>query len=150
MNELARWDPFSNGLTESTRWNPFEDSGFGLIPTLFRPVARSAAGFRMDVEETDNAYLLAVELPGARKEAIQVQVYENSVTIGAEIAEGEKPAGEERKWLLRERSTGKTQRTVTLPESLDENASEAKFADGVLYLKLQKKRASQVKRLAVH
>ena len=103
----------------------------------------------MDVNETENAYQLAIELPGVKKEAIQVSVYENTVTIGAELAE-EKAGGEEQNWLLRERSFGKFSRNITLPEAVDGSSSEARYTDGVLYLTLQKKRARQVKRLTIH
>lgn len=60
----------------------------------------------MDIADTGEAYQLAVELPGVKKEAIQVNVYGNNVTIAAEHAE-ESGAGEETRWLLRERSAGK-------------------------------------------
>ena len=137
MNELARWDPF-------------QESPFGLIPALFQPVAaRSASGGpRMDVADTGDAYQLAVELPGVKKEAIQVSVYRNSVTISVEVAE-EKEEGEVN-WLLRERTFGKLSRSIALPEELDDGASQAKYADGVLSLTLKKQRASQTRRLAVH
>jgi len=138
MNELARWDPF-------------QESPFGLIPALFQPVASrfATSGPRMDVAELGDAYQLAVELPGVRKEAIQVNVYKNSVTIAAEAAE-EKPEGEEPNWLLRERTFGKLSRSITLPEELDDAGSQAKYADGVLTLTLKKQRASQTRRLTVH
>ena len=112
MNELVRWDPFKAAL-------PFEGSVFDMVPTLFRPVARQAwAGPKMDVNETENAYQLAIEMPGVRKQAIQVSVYENTVTIGAGLVE-EKAGGEEQNWLLRERSFGKFSRNITLPEAVD-------------------------------
>ena len=140
MRELTQWDPTA----------PFGESVFDMIPALLRPVSRNTAwqGPRMDLAQTDTAYQLAIELPGIPKEAIQVSVYENSVTISAEPAGDAEP--QEQQWLLRERSTGKFSRTVTLPEAVDDNASQARYADGVLHLTLQKKRASQVKRLAVH
>jgi len=146
MNELVRWDPFKAAL-------PFEGSLFEMVPTLLRPVldpiARQGwAGPRMDVRETENAYELAIDLPGVPKEAIQVGVYENTVTIGAEVAAPK--TEEEANWLLRERSFGKFARNLTLPEAVDQDSSQARYADGVLYLTLQKKRASQVKRLTVH
>ena len=128
MNELARWDPFK-----------------AVLP-LFEPVVRQAwSGPKMDLSETDAAYELAVELPGVKKEAIEVSVYENDVTITAEAT-----TEEERNWLLRERSVGRFSRSIALPEAVDDAASQARYADGVLYLTLQKKRASQAKRLAVH
>jgi HSP20 family protein len=133
---------------------PFEGSLFDIVPTLLRPAFNSASrqawtGPKMDVNETENAYQLAIELPGVKKEAIQVSVYENTVTIGAELAE-EKAGGEEQNWLLRERSFGKFSRNITLPEAVDGSSSEARYTDGVLYLTLQKKRARQVKRLTIH
>ncbi len=146
MNELVRWDPFKPAL-------PFEGSLLEMVPTLLRPVfdptARQGwAGPRMDVRETENAYELAIELPGVPKEAIQVGVYENTVTIGAELAQPK--AEEEQNWLLRERGFGKVARNITLPDAVDQDSSQARYADGVLYLTLQKKRASQVKRLTIH
>lgn len=153
MKSVTHWDPFTTGIAmpETGRWDPFKDAGLDLISGFFAPVARrrTESGAPMDVAETSTAYYLAVDLPGTRKEAIGISVLENSITISAEIAE-EKQAGEEPTWLLRERTFGKIERSVTLPHALDESASEAKYADGVLYLKLQKKNASQVKRLAVH
>jgi HSP20 family protein len=108
MNELVRWDPFKATL-------PFEGSLLDMVPTLFRPVSRAAwSGPKMDIRETENAYELAVELPGVRKEAIQVSVYENTVTIVAEATE-EAANGEEQNWLLRERSFGKFSRNITCP-----------------------------------
>lgn len=138
MNELARWDPF-------------QESPFSLIPALFQPVAGRAAfgGPRMDVADAGEAYQLAVELPGVKKEAIQVSVYRNSVTISAEAAQ-ETPAEEQWNWLLRERSFGKFSRSITLPEEVDEDASQAKYTDGVLTLTLKKQSASRTKRLTVH
>ena len=141
MNELVRWDPFSAAL-------PYEGSLFD-IPTLLRPIARQAwAGPRMDVTETENAYQLAVELPGIPKDAIQVSVYENTVSITAELAEEKAQGAEEPNWLLRERSFGKLSRSIALPEAVDDGSSQARYSDGVLYLTLQKKRTS--KRLTVH
>lgn len=144
MNELARWDPFKSPI-------PFGDTVFDMVPALLRPlssVERRFAGPRMDVLENENAYQLAIELPGVPKDAIQVGVYENTVTVAGETAEGQKP--EDQSWLLRERSFGKFSRNITLPEAVDEESSEARYTDGVLYLTLRKKRASQVKRISVH
>lgn len=123
---------------------------FDIVPALLRPAARAGwGGAAMDVNETETAYQLAIELPGVSKEAIQVGIYENTVTIGAERA-GQTAEGEESDWLLRERSFGKFSRQIALPEAVDDAAAEARYADGVLYLTLPKKRASQVKRLTVH
>ena len=142
MNELVRWDPFKTVA-------PFEDSFFA-IASLFRPLgARAVGGPRMDVAENETSYMLAIELAGVKKDAIQVSVYDNTVTIGAELPE-EAPNGEDVQWLLRERTYGKFSRSISLPEPVDDTASEARFTDGVLYLTLKKKSTSQTKRLAIH
>ena len=141
MNELARMEPFK-------ALDPFHSSLFDVIPSFFRP-AQSAAwqGPRMDVAEDETRYYLAIELPGIPKEAIQVSVYENSVSITAEAASPQQQ--QEQNWLLRERSFGKISRNISLPEAVDDSSSEARYAEGVLYLTLQKKRASQVKRITI-
>jgi HSP20 family protein len=143
MNELVRLNPF-RALA------PFDDSAFNVLPALFQPVARAAgwSGPRMDIAEVDGAYRLAVEMPGVKKENIQVTVHENSVTISGETtAEAEQ---EGTSWLLRERSFGKFSRTVSLPEAVDEDAAEARFADGVLYLTLKQKSATRARRISIH
>jgi HSP20 family protein len=71
------------------------------------------------------------------------------VTINAELADGAQN-GEEVQWLLRERAVGKFSRSISLPEAVDDEASEARFTDGVLYLTLKKKSVSQSKRLTIH
>ena|SRR2546423_4616856 len=141
MNELARLEPFK-------AVDPFRDSLFDVIPSFFRPAQTAAwQGARMDVAEDDTRYYLAIELPGIPKEAIQVSVYENSVSISAEAASPQQQ--EQQNWLLRERSFGKISRNISLPEAVDDTSSEARYAEGMLYLTLQKKRASQVKRLTI-
>jgi HSP20 family protein len=142
MNELVRWDPFKTVA-------PFEDSFFA-IPSLFRPFASRAlsAGPRMDVAENDTSYQLAIELAGVKKDAIQVNVYENTVTVSAELPEPQE--GNETQWLLRERGYGKFTRSIALPEAVDDEASEARYTDGVLHLTLKKKSASQTRRLTIH
>jgi HSP20 family protein len=142
MNELARWDPFKSVV-------PFGDSLIDVVPTLFRPMTRPSTwtGAPMDVVENEKSYQLAIELPGIPKDSIQVSVYENTVTITGEAAAPQEQDGHN--WLLRERSYGKLTRNIQLPEAVDDSASEAKYVDGVLYLTLQKKRASRIKRLSV-
>jgi HSP20 family protein len=143
MNELVRWDPFKAAL-------PFEGSLLDLVPTFFQPLRQAASWPRMDISETDGAYQLAVELPGVKKEAIQVSVHDNSVTISAEASEEKDGNGEAPGWLLRERTLGRFSRNIVLGEAVDEDSSEARYNDGVLYLTLRKKRSTQAKRLAIH
>lgn len=150
MANIAVSEPFRRGGSDGGRVDPFEGSVFDMLPMLFRPVLRGAGSAepRMDVLETGEAYRIAVDLPGVKKDAIQVTVYENSVTIGAEVQE-QKESDQDVSWLLRERGFGKFSRTLALPEAVDERASDAKFTDGVLHLTLPKKRPRATKRLTI-
>lgn len=138
-------------MANLARWDPFEDSLFDVFPALFGTQARRGAPAwpRMDISETKDAYHLSVDMPGVRKDSIQVSVYDDSVSINAENRE-EKAAGEESNWLLKERSFGPVSRSIKLPEAVDETKAQARHADGVLYLTLPKKRSSAMKRLTVH
>lgn len=138
-------------MADIARWDPFDDSPFDVFPALFGTPARrgSTAWPRMDISETQDEYHLSVDMPGVRKDSIQVSVYADTVTIKAENRE-EKTAGEESNWLLKERSFGPVARSIKLPEAVDEAKAQARHADGVLYLTLPKKRSSAMKRLTVH
>lgn len=102
----------------------------------------------MDVREQGDAYLVHAEIPGVKKEDIQVNIDGNQISIAAEI----KPIVEEKdneRVLRTERFYGKLSRTFQLGAEIDEAKSEAKFTDGILELRLVKKAAAAAKLLAV-
>ncbi len=76
MNKLIAYDPFADAA--------FDD----LFRGFFKPVRSTApapVAIRMDVSENDKGYVVQAEIPGARKEDIQVTIEGNQVTIGAEV-----------------------------------------------------------------
>ena len=139
MNKLISYDPFA-------------DAGFDdLFRGFFKPVrvqTASAVGIRMDVTESDKGYVVHAEIPGARKEDIQVTIEGNQVTIGAEVKREVEPK-DGGQWLRAERRYGSVYRSFTLPVELDEAASEAKFENGVLELGLAKKAAVAGRKLTI-
>jgi HSP20 family protein len=145
MANLARFDPFN-----LTRMGPFESVMRDFMPSMLEPIMRgtSAPSIAMDVQEIDNAYLVSAELPGVKKEDIDISISGNQVTINAEVKE-EKVSGDTKEWC-RERSYGKYSRTVQLPVEIEEKNADAKFTDGVLQLTLPKKASSMAKKLAIH
>jgi len=138
MNRLNRYDPFADaGLDEVLR-------GF------FAPVRaeKTPAAIRIDVTEKDNAYVVHAEIPGVKKDEIQITIDGNQVTIAAEVKrESEAKDGE--RVLRGERYYGGVFRSFTLPVDLDEAASAAKYENGVLELTLPKKPAAAGKRLTI-
>jgi HSP20 family protein len=102
----------------------------------------------MDVFETGERCLVHSDMPGVKKEDIDVAIEGNLVTITAEVKrDWEKKEGD--RLLRSERYFGNIYRSFTLPAELDESVCEAKYDNGVLVLKLISKAAAPGKRLAV-
>ena len=130
----------------------------GRLDNLFNEFLRPAAGWearaealpaRIDVRETADAYVVNADLPGAKKEDINIQIDGNEVAITAETRrEVEQKEGE--KWLRTERFYGKTGRRFALPVELDETKAVAKFTDGVLELTLPKKTVATSRKIEVN
>lgn len=142
-------------MTNIMHYRPFNEleqamddlvKGFFVRPLRFE--APAAAQFRMDVSENDRAYTVHAELPGIRKEDIQVDIDGSEIAISAE-AKREKVVKEGEKNLRSERYYGKLYRAFTLGHDIDEAAASAKYADGVLELTLPKKAAANARRIAI-
>ena len=141
-----------------TRFDPRIDPIGELVDDLFRgflvrPVAYEGRGealarMKVDVAEKNGAYKVTAELPGVRKEDIQVSIDGAQVTLAAEVKQ-EKEASQEERVLHTERVFGKLSRSFTLPQEVDEASAQAKFRDGVLELTLPKKAAAQRKQIAI-
>jgi len=140
-------------MTNLVTYDPFLDTGFDeLFRGFFKPVrmegARTPITIKMDVTESDGGYLIHAEVPGVKKEDINVEIEGNEVTITAEVKrEWEKKEGD--KMLRSERYYGNVFRSFTLPHELDETKSEAKYKDGVLELKLVRKAGVAGRKLPV-
>lgn len=136
------------------RYQPL-DAGFeDLFRHLFAPAemtsATEAVGkIKMDISETETAYEVRAELPGVKKDDIHVSIDGKQVSISAEV-KNDKAVKEGERVLRAERHYGKTVRSFTLAQDVDEAAANAKFTDGVLELALPKKAAASAKRLEIH
>jgi len=140
MANLAR---YSYPLDET-----FDDllKGFFVRPMTFENQAQ--AQFRVDVKEDDGAYVVQAEIPGVKKEDINVTINGNQVAISAEVKrEREDRQGE--KVLRSERYYGKVYRAFSLAQDVDEASAQAKYNEGVLELRLPKKAAVTSKKLAI-
>lgn len=146
MANLTRFDPFN-----LTRADPFGDiddlfKGFFVRPVLFGDQPQMQ--IKLDLKEDDNAYKVHADIPGVKKEDIQVSIEGNQVSISVESRmEKEEKKGE--KVLRSERYCGKVARSFTLAHDVDEAKAQAKYSDGVLELTLPKKAASSTKKLAI-
>lgn len=148
MANISRYDPFS-----MSRIDPFTDlddffKGFFVRPALMEGGTQAPLQIKMDVKENDNAYTIHADIPGVKKEDIQVSVDGNQVMISAE-SKMEKEEKEGEKVLRSERYAGKVSRSFTLPNEVDEAGADATYNEGVLELKLPKKEGKPTKRLEI-
>lgn len=107
-----------------------------------------AARLRIDVQDKGDAFEVKADLPGVRKEDIQVQIEGNVVTLGAEIRQEDRQV-QDGKLLHAERYAGAVSRSFALPADVDASESKARCEDGVLTLTLPKARSARSTRLAV-
>jgi HSP20 family protein len=98
-----------------------------------------------DLEETDDGYVLELELPGVRKDDVNIELRDNEVRITGEIKQ------KERTGILRRqmRRVGQFQYVVALPGDIDPEQLEASLHDGVLTVRLGKAAASQPRQIEV-
>jgi len=140
MNELRTLDPFP--------LDPFD----GTFRALMRPWRFErpdmAPRIKIDVSETDGQYAVKAEIPGVRKEDIDVRVDGNVVTISAEV-KTEKEQKKGSRVLRQELQQGYASRSFTLACPVDEGRAKAHYQDGVLELKLPKKTTSTSKHLSI-
>ncbi len=141
MSNITRFDPFNELVDDLFK-------GFLVRPMGYEPRDAVAPRLKVDVAEKNGAYLVSAELPGVKKEDIQVSIDGAQVTLSAEIKR-EAEAGQDQRVLHVERAFGKLTRSFTLPQELDEAKVEAKFRDGVLELTLPKKAAAARKQITI-
>ncbi len=134
------------------RFDPFADSFEDVVRSVFKPVHWQADAqplqIKVDVEENDKAYTVKAEIPGVKKEDINVQIEGNQVSITAESKQ-EKDVKENGKVIRSERYYGSLYRSFSLGQDVDQVAANAKYADGILQLTLPKKPSAATRKLTV-
>ena len=140
-------------MANLTRLDPLNELVDDLFKGFFvRPVSFEGRGeaprMKVDVAEKNGAYAITAELPGVKKDDIQVTIDGAQVTLSAETKR-EREVQQDERVLHTERSFGKVTRSFSLPQELDEAKAEAKFRDGVLELTLPKKAAASRKQITI-
>jgi HSP20 family protein len=101
----------------------------------------------LDVFDDKDSLVVKVELPGLKKDEINLSLHDGVLTISGERKrEVEKKAGET---FRSERYFGKFQRSVTLPTAVDSTKVAAAYKDGVLTVELAKSEEAKPKQIAV-
>jgi HSP20 family protein len=141
MSNLRLLDPVFSDNFESTLRRFFAPTAFEADTTALK--------MRIDVAEQDNAYVVKADIPGVKKEDINVRIDGNVVQIDAEVKREKESKGEGGKVLRSERYYGTVSRTFSLADDVDEAKADARYADGVLTLQLPKKTTTAARKLTV-
>ena len=144
-----RWDPVRDLFTLQDRMNRlFEEAAErrarGTEAEAEGEIERADWIPAADVYEDERAFVITLDLPGIRRDGLDVNLDEGRLTIRGERAQRE---GVE---LRRgERPHGRFVRTFSLPDAVDRHAIAADYKDGVLTLHLPKRAAPKERRLKI-
>ena len=98
-----------------------------------------------DLTETDDAYLVEIEVPGVRRKDLTVEVTGDELRVSGKIVEKEKIG-----WLRhRTRRVGRFDYRTMLPDDIDLDHVSADLAEGVLAVRVPKTEAARPRRIAV-
>ena len=133
-------------------WNPFRELArieqelnkvFNeLVPTGRTEVAQPQTWTpRVDVYEKDNKIVIEAEIPGAKKEDIEVKIRDNAVVIKGEVKREEEK--KEENYYRSERFYGVFERVIPLPTEVKAEEAKASFENGILKLEIPKATAEK-------
>jgi HSP20 family protein len=114
---------------------------------MWPPQLAPAAGWTplVDIDEEDDGYVIKAELPGVKREDVQVEVVGNELSIAGEIKETE------RKGIVRRRTrrTGRFEFRAALPSQVDTGKIDAALEDGVLTVRVPKAERAQRRQIEI-
>jgi HSP20 family protein len=131
MRDLLRWDPFRE---MAPLWNRFERGAAEWMPSF-------------EVRETQDSYVFKADLPGVKKEDVDVSLRGNRLQISGK-RESEKENKDDTYYTY-ERSYGSFTRAFTLPAEIDAEHVHSELKDGVLTLAIPKKAAAQARKIPI-
>jgi HSP20 family protein len=137
----ARWEGGKSLYDEmehmlSRLWEEGQEAWFGgrHVPSL-------------DIEETESAIEVKVDLPGLKAEEIQIELSGNMLTVSGHRSAEKEEKGKKVHYV--ERKFGSFSRTVSLPTAVEEDEVAAEYHEGVLHITLPKPETAKAKKINV-
>ena len=142
--ELVRWEPFMNFSNLHSVLNDWFDGDADRSPA--QP-SKSTWYPAVDVLEANDGYVIRAELPGMKKEDINVELKEGTLVLSGErkadtLADGVK-------YRHVERAATKFWRSFTLPERIKQDGIEASYKDGVLEVRIPKAEEAKPRQIEI-
>jgi HSP20 family protein len=151
MKTLALYHPHSDALQNAlSDFNRCFDSFFG--NSILSPSGKTLNYLpAVDIQETENSYVMEMELPGFDEKNIEVNVDGSNLTVASRQEEKQEKRNEEDgNYILRERRNTTFSRTFQLPENADSSAVSAAFKNGILSLNIKKRAESQKRMIQIN
>ncbi len=144
---ISRWKPFGDIVSLHDRVNRlFEDE-------FLREKPKNSGSFdswypTTDILETKDEYVFKMEVPGLKKDEINVEFHNNILTIRGEKKENVEIKKEDYHRI--ESFTGSFSRSFTLPKNVDTEKINASMKDGILELKIAKAEEMKAKAIPIN
>ena len=123
-------------------FDEFFDDDFPMIPmrSIRNPLYGKNAKnlMKTDVRETDNTYELDIDLPGFKKDEVQLDLKDGYLTISAAKGLDKDQEDKKGKYIRQERYAGACSRSFFVGEGIKPQDVSAKFEDGILRVSLPK------------
>ena len=107
------------------------------------------APYGVDIREDGDHFYVEAELPGFKKEEVDITLENQTLTIAAERKSETNDGEKQGDWLLRERRYSRFLRSFTLPPTVDDQKVDAKLNDGVLTITLNKREETKPRKISV-
>jgi HSP20 family protein len=144
--ELARWEPFDGLNRFQSRINELFDETFGR--SRMAPTSGIGAWYPpVDILESKDSYLIRAELPGMKKEDVNLEIQEGALTLSGERKLEEPANGVE--YHRVERVAGRFSRSFYLPQTVKHDGIKATFKDGILEVHVPKADEAKAKQIAI-
>src|SRR5918998_5079498 len=148
MNGLARTNSFAR--PSNSGMLPLREAFDRLFESAFTPIMHGGAdspnGIKANIWETDDAYQVALLVPGASPENVEVTALGNTITVSGAWAAAQ-PEGAKAVW--QEFGPSEFRREIGLPAEVDSEHVEAAYQNGVLLLKLPKAEHAKPRQIKV-
>lgn len=141
MANISRVDPFGDLFDDLMK-------GFLVRPISGQGGAQLPERVRVEVTEQNGNYKVTAEIPGVKKDDINVTIDGDQVTISAEVKQ-EKDVKEGERILHSERYYGKVARSFRLGQDIDQANAQARYENGVLELVLPKKATASARQISI-
>jgi HSP20 family protein len=145
-----RWDPFGEAMSLRDGMNRLFEQAVLRTGATGETASGEGRTFApaLDIHESREAYTVTASLPGVKPENVNIQYQKGVLTISGETSN--ETTREEGTFHVRERRQGHFSRSISLPDTVNADAAEANYNDGVLTLRMPKAEEMKARRIEVH